>query len=80
MASEHDERPAPPERTCRCGFKKGDFWVRPSHTFGFWGTLAQIFGVTARPIRVDYECGRCRQRIESITDPAALAAFRPGRR
>lgn len=80
MASDPDERPATPGRTCRCGFTKGDFWVRPSHSFGFWGTVAQIFGVTARPTRVDYECAKCKETVESITDEAALEQLRPGRR
>ena len=64
--------------TCRCGHGLDHYWVRPSYSYGFWGTLATMFGVSARPTRVDYTCGKCHQTLESVTDPAKLAQFRYG--
>jgi hypothetical protein len=61
---------------CRCGFAKGDFWVRPSKTYGMWGVFGMMFGVSSRPRRVDYKCARCGQTVETVTDPATLERFR----
>jgi hypothetical protein len=64
--------------TCRCGHGLDHFWVRPSYSYGFWGMLASTFGVSARPTRIDYTCGKCHQTLESVTDPAKLAEYRYG--
>ena len=61
---------------CRCGHAKGDFWIRPSRKYGWAAVLGMMFGVSSRPIRVDYQCGRCGETVESITDRAELERFR----
>ena len=65
-------------RRCRCGYTKGDFWIRPSKHYSFWSSFAQLAGVTARPVRVDFVCGVCGETVESITDPATLENYRYG--
>ena len=77
MGSEPSEEPASGPR-CRCGHGLDHYWVRPSYSYGFWGMLASTFGVSARPTRVDYTCGRCHQTLETVTDPAKLGAYRYG--
>jgi hypothetical protein len=67
-------------RRCRCGHAKGDFWVRPTRKYGWWAVLGMMFGVSSRPVRIDYQCGRCGEVVESVSDRAELERFRYGPR
>jgi hypothetical protein len=67
-------------RRCRCGHAKGDFWIRPSRKYGWAAVLGMMFGVSSRPIRIDYQCGRCGDIVESVTDREELEHFRYGPR
>ncbi|MCB9728495.1 MAG: hypothetical protein H6746_08460 [Deltaproteobacteria bacterium] len=61
-------------RRCRCGYAKGDGMVVEEPRYSFGGTLALLFGITARPIAVRYQCRKCGQVLEESTDPAVLTA------
>lgn len=64
------------EARCRCGHTRDNFWVRPARTYGVWGLICMMFGVTTKPSRVDYKCAHCEHTFETITDPAELERFR----
>ena len=41
--------------------------------YTFVGWVALMFGISARPTRVNYHCRRCDKVFERTTDPAVLA-------
>jgi hypothetical protein len=55
--------------------------VQPSYSYGFFGLVGLMFGVTPKPSRVDFKCGVCNQTVDTIKDKAELERFRygPGR-
>ncbi|MEZ4266783.1 MAG: hypothetical protein R3F39_10425 [Myxococcota bacterium] len=62
---------AEPKR-CGCGYAKGDGMIAEEPRYSFSGTMALLFGITARPVSLRYQCRKCGQVLEESTDPALL--------
>jgi hypothetical protein len=63
-------------KTCKCGYTVDNPRVRPTYSYGMLGIFVFMFGITAVPKRVDYQCGNCSEVLDSITDPEELKRFR----
>lgn len=61
-------------RTCACGHDRHHHMVSARGKYTLMGWLWLMCGVTARPVRVEYWCRRCNQRIDWTDDPAVLEA------
>jgi len=62
-----------PRPTCACGHRRDHLMVSPVARYSGWGSFWVFFmGVTARPVRIDFQCRVCRQTFDSTTDPDDL--------
>jgi hypothetical protein len=59
---------------CRCGHTRTHHMVSPKGRYSQWGWFTLFLGVTARPVRVEYWCRQCGQKVDETTDPAVLDA------
>lgn len=70
--------PAPPAKTCRCGYGRGHVFVsaEPQYSgFHFW--MGVLMGVSmGEPKSVRFRCRRCGDVIEETRDPEVLRAHR----
>lgn len=68
--------PSPAEEaalpTCPCGHDRNHYRVSRDGEFRAWSWILLMFGVSARPIRVDWRCRMCDVTFDSTTDPDIL--------
>ncbi len=61
---------------CKCGNDRSHHMVSPVATYTLWGQIwVTLIGVSAIPIRIDFQCRVCRESFDFITDPKALKSF-----
>jgi hypothetical protein len=63
---------APKLPTCRCGHTREHHMISPEYEHTFLGWFCLLFGISARPTRINYRCRRCEQVFDATTDPAVL--------
>jgi hypothetical protein len=62
------------DRTCHCGYRKGDPAIQEEPEYGFFGwILLSLFGITPRPHHISFRCMYCRQELGTSTNPKLLA-------
>ncbi|MGM0574577.1 MAG: hypothetical protein ACQEXJ_02415 [Myxococcota bacterium] len=61
-------------KTCRCGYAIGDGMIAEEPRYSLGGTLALLFGITARPVELVFECRKCGEVLARTSDPAKLRA------
>jgi len=59
-------------KKCRCGYTKDHVWVVPKPSYSFWGWILVGTGISHPPTEVRFECDRCGEVFERITDPLLL--------
>ncbi len=59
-------------RTCSCGHGRDHHLVSAEGVYTASGYLRLFFGISARPIKVEYRCRRCDRVFSATTDPATL--------
>ncbi|MBL8149467.1 MAG: hypothetical protein JNN15_06030 [Blastocatellia bacterium] len=57
---------------CQCGYHKNSYFVEKKQKYTSWGWIALLFGISAKPIEVKYQCSKCNQVLDRITDPEEL--------
>jgi len=60
------------QKTCRCGYNRDHPWVVPKPSYSFWGWILVGTGISHPPTEVRFECDRCGEVFERITDPVLL--------
>ncbi len=70
-----DDDPTPVTIACGCLRGLRDPAVISEPRYGFWATATLLFGVTAPPRAVDFQCLKCRKVIASVTDAATIRRF-----
>jgi hypothetical protein len=73
--SDPDDGPTEVTRACGCNRTLRDPSVISEPRYGFWATATLLFGVTAAPRAVDFQCLKCRKIIASVTDAATIRRF-----
>jgi hypothetical protein len=63
------------EKTCSCGHTRTHSLVERKSRYTFWRTIGLYTGISVKPFRVDYQCGRCKEILDSTTDPAELGKY-----
>lgn len=63
-----DQRPR-----CKCGHDRTHYMVTPDGKYSGMGWFWVLFGVTTRPVRIEYRCRRCGEVFDETTDPQELA-------
>jgi hypothetical protein len=62
------------DRTCHCGYRKGDPAIQEEPEYGFLGwILLSLFGITPRPHHISFRCMYCRAELGTSTNPKLLA-------
>jgi len=59
-------------KSCKCGYKMGDPWIVPNSEYTFLGWLIVSIGISHPPVRVNFQCEKCRETIYTITDKKEL--------
>lgn len=57
---------------CGCGYAMGDPWVVPKSKYSLWGLLIVSFGISHPPIEVRFECDKCGEIFEIVSDRKRL--------
>jgi len=60
------------QKKCRCGYNRDHPWVVPKPSYSFWGGILVGTGISHPPTEVRFECDRCGEVFERITDPVLL--------
>ena len=72
----HQEAPKQYIERCHCGNDRSHHMVSPVHTYTTWGQFwVALMGVSAHPIRVDFQCRVCKENFDFTTDPKELKQF-----
>lgn len=61
--------------TCNCGYTKKHPMVQPKGEYTAWGNFLIMFGISYKPIKVKYECLKCKKVVEETTDERILNEF-----
>ncbi len=64
--------PTPVTASCGCNHTTDSREVVAEPRYGLFGYSALLFGVTARPKRVDFVCTRCGETIHRAHDAATI--------
>ena len=65
-----------PEERCHCGYNRHHHMVSPLLTYTAWRSFLVILaGVSAAPIRVDFQCRICKERFDFTVDPDELQRY-----
>jgi hypothetical protein len=72
MSEQSSPKEAPKEKTCRCGHNRDHHMVSAEGEYTFSGYFRLLFGISARPTRVNYRCRRCDKVFDSTTNPKIL--------
>ena len=58
---------------CACGNDRKHYMVSAVPTYTTWGQFwVALMGVSANPIRIDFQCRVCKEKFDFITDPQEL--------
>lgn len=60
------------EKICRCGFGRSHPWIVPKPKYSLWGWMLVGLGISHPPVEVRYECDKCGEVFERITDRKLL--------
>ncbi|MFA9407412.1 MAG: hypothetical protein ACERKJ_01090 [Candidatus Dadabacteria bacterium] len=60
------------QQTCRCGYTRDHAWIVPKPSYSFWGWILVGTGISHPPTEVKFECDKCGEVFERITDPVLL--------
>ncbi len=63
------------EPRCSCGYDKSHSMIKPDCHYSGWGWLLFSIGMSAKPIRVDFVCEICKDKIDSSTDNEILKKY-----
>ncbi|HRI68921.1 MAG TPA: hypothetical protein PK156_32045 [Polyangium sp.] len=74
MTEESLPKEPPKRKLCRCGHDRDHHMVSAEGEYTFSGYLRLFFGISARPIRVNYRCRRCDKTFDTTTNPKVLDA------
>jgi hypothetical protein len=69
---ESDPAPVRKPRSCRCGHDRTHHLVSAEGKYTFSGYLRLFFGISARPVKVEFHCRKCDKVFDVTTDPAVL--------
>lgn len=62
--------------SCKCGYTREDVkkvvYVEPKGEWDAWGWFSLLWGVTAKPKKVNFYCSKCRITFDSSVDPEIL--------
>jgi hypothetical protein len=72
---EADNTAGDDKKRCRCGYAKGDGMIVEEPRYSFSGTMALLFGITARPIAVRHQCRKCGEVLDLASDPESLSKY-----
>jgi len=61
------------QKKCRCGYTRNDPWIVPKPSYTVWGWILVGFGISHPPVEVRYECDKCGEVFERITDRESLS-------
>lgn len=70
-ATEPDSAIAPLP-TCPCGHDRSHYRVSGDGELKPWAWFLLIFGISAKPIRINWRCRMCDVTFDSSTDPDLL--------
>jgi hypothetical protein len=65
-----------PQKRCKCGHHRQHHLVSPSGEYTFGGWCLILFGISARPTAVRFECRQCGTIVERSTDPVVISETR----
>ncbi len=60
------------QKRCRCGYDRSHPWIVPKPSYSIWGWILVGFGVSHPPVAVRFECDKCGEVFERITDRDSL--------
>jgi hypothetical protein len=61
---------------CSCGYDRHHHWVSQERKYSSWnGFWVMVMGVSARPLRIDFRCRRCKEKFDFITNPEELKRY-----
>ena len=60
------------QKTCRCGYTRDHAWIVPKPSYSFWGWILVGTGISHPPTEIRFECDRCGEVFERITDSTLL--------
>jgi hypothetical protein len=63
-------------RQCQCGHEIDHPMVSPSGEYTFGGWCLILFGISAKPRAIRYQCRRCEELIYRATDAKTIAETR----
>lgn len=63
-------------RRCRCGHDRHHTMVSPSGEYTFLGWCLILFGISAKPRAIRFQCRQCDELILRTTDPTTIAETR----
>lgn len=63
------------ENTCKCGYKIDDYRVERKIFYSKFGWFLYGIGMSAKPIKVIYQCNECGTIIKEITEEIELKKF-----
>lgn len=63
------------EKTCKCGYKIDDYHVERKSFYTKFGWFLYGIGMSAKPIRVIFQCQECGMIFQEITDESELKKF-----
>jgi len=59
-------------KTCSCGYDKNSKFVITHKEYSLFGNLLQIIGISAKPLKIRYQCIKCQEYFDQINDPKGL--------
>lgn len=66
----------PEQKKCRCGYTREHPWIVPKPSYSLWGWILVGTGISHPPTEVRFECDKCGEVFERITDRALLKQHR----
>jgi hypothetical protein len=69
------DAPTPVTIACGCRRTLRDPSVISEPRYSVWATATLLFGITAAPKAVDFQCLKCRKVIATATDAATIRRF-----
>jgi len=60
------------DKKCRCGHTRDHAWVVPKPSYSLFGWILVGIGISHPPTEVRFECDKCGEVFERITDSKLL--------
>ncbi|MCI0449618.1 MAG: hypothetical protein L0Y79_07510 [Chlorobi bacterium] len=64
------------EKTCKCGFKKGDRMITAKTRYTKGGYFWLSMGFSAKPTEVVFQCQQCGEIVDTSTDEEVIEKYR----